>query len=628
MTLKQTLFWLLFPALLAFGAGRPFAVDDVSAWRSLSDPQISADGSWVAFVETQNDSQIRIISATATTVTEPRPPGGGPPDNLRHDSFPRWSPDASRIAYLSNREGRTQIYILRIASSEAIQLTHLDRTPVALAWSPDGASIAFTAPVASKRQTPAWLPPSLLSAVRQGRDAWLQIFIVPSGGGAPRQITTGDVDHHGALAWMPDGSDLLSSWPPDPGDPLKGDEIYTIHLADGKIRRLTEHEGPDENPVPSPDGSKIAWLAADYKLQSYTPRKLYVMNADGSRAKVLSGLLDRDTREPQWSSDSRTVYFLADDRGATHIYAARNDATLRQVTAFSDRLRGFSLSDGGRAATVRSSFTAPAAVVTLAVDVPSELHQLVAANTSLLEDREIGAVEEISYSSAGYNMQGWLIKPPHFDASRKYPLILDVAEAPGHMYGAEFNLRAQIFAARGYLVACINPRGSAGYGEQFGNLLPTRFPGDDYEDLMRGVDILLARNYVDANRTLLAGGTAAAWAIGHTDRFAAAVIRRPVVDWTTGVSLHPDGAYRAAMWLRALPWENPEQYTQRSPLFSAQNFKTPTLILAGDSDPESEQLYFALQARKVDSALLRLAETAKPSDEIAELEATLAWFGR
>src|SRR5262249_22239935 len=154
------------------------------------------------------------------------------------------------------------------------------------------------------------------------------------------------------------------------------------HVADGKIRRLTEHEGPDENPVPSPDGSKIAWLAADYKLQSYVSRKLYVMNVDGSCAKVLSGLLDRDAREPQSSSDSRTVYFLADDRRATHIYAARNDATLRQVTAFSDRLRGFSLSDGGRAATVRSSFTPPAAVVTLAVDVPSVLHQLAAVNTA------------------------------------------------------------------------------------------------------------------------------------------------------------------------------------------------------------------------------------------------------
>jgi acylaminoacyl-peptidase len=196
------------------------------------------------------------------------------------------------------------------------------------------------------------------------------------------------------------------------------------------------------------------------------------------------------------------------------------------------------------------------------------------------------------------------------------------------MYGAEFNLRAQILAASGYLVAHINPRGSAGYGEQFGNLLPTRFPGDDYEDLMRGVDFLLTKNYVDANRILLAGGTAAAWAIGHTDRFAAVVVRRPVVDWTTNVTLRPDGAYRAALWLRALPWENPEQYTQHSPLSFAQNFKTPTLVLAGDRDPESEQLYFALQSRKVDSALLRLPETGRPSDEVAEIETTLAWFGR
>jgi acylaminoacyl-peptidase len=633
MTLKRTLIWLLFPALLAFGAGRPFAIEDVWEWRSLSDPQISADGSWVAFVEEQTDSQIRIVPTTVPTavtvpVTEPRPRGSDPASTPRRDRSTRWSPDARRIAYLSERDGRTQIYVRLIANGEEIHLTHLDRAPIALAWSPDGASIAFTAPVASRRQPPAWVPPSLLSALRQPPDAWLQIFVVPSAGGAPRQITSGDFDHHGALAWMPDGSDLLSSWPPDPSNSLKGDEIYAIHLSDGKIRRLTEHDGPDENPVPSPDGSKIAWLAADDKLQSYKPRKLYVMNADGSRVKVLSGLLDRDVREPRWSSDSRTLYFLADDRGATHIYAARNDATLRQVTTFPSRLRGFSLSDGGRAATIRSGFTTPAAVVTLAVDVPSEVRQLAAVNTALFKDRETGSVDEVNYPSAGYNVQGWLIKPPQFDESRKYPLILDVADGPGHMYGAEFNLRAQIFAAHGYLVACINPRGSAGYGEQFGNLLPTRFPGDDYEDLMRGVDFLLTKNYVDASRILLAGGTAAAWAIGHTDRFAAAVVRRPVVDWTADVTLRPDGARRAAMWLRALPWENPEQYTQRSPLFFAQNFKTPALVLAGDQDPESEQLYFALQSRKIDSALLRLPETGKPSDEIAELEATLAWFSR
>src|SRR5207253_2821758 len=186
-------------------------------------------------------------------------------------------------------------------------------------------------------------------------------------------LSSGDFDHGGEPVWMPDGQQILSSWLPDPDDPLRGDEIYAIRASDGRVQRLTNHPGPDEHPVPSPDGSKIAYVAADYKAQSYVTRKLYVMNADGSRVRVLSGLLDRDARNPQWSSDSRTVYFLAGDRGSTRVYGARNDGTLRQAISRPGRLRGFSLADDGRAVSVRSTLTAPVEVVTFAVDVPSEV---------------------------------------------------------------------------------------------------------------------------------------------------------------------------------------------------------------------------------------------------------------
>ena len=294
---------------------------------------------------------------------------------------------------------------------------------------------------------------------------------------------------------MPDGQSILVSAaaPPDAAHALEGGEIYAVPVAGGERRQITRHPGPDEAPVPSPDGSRIAWMAREPKAQSYVTTKLYVANADGSRAKVLAGALDRDVSHVQWSNDSRTVYFLADDRGATHVYAARNDGSVRQVTNAAERLRGFSLADNGRAVTVRQTSTAPAELVTFPVDLPAKPVKLAAANAALLAERDLGAIEEIQYASDGKTIQGWMVKPPAFDAAKKYPLLVDIDDAPRRMCGVDFRLRAQIFAARGFVVLCANPRGTPGYGEEFGNLIRSRFPGDDFDDLMRGVDHLIAK---------------------------------------------------------------------------------------------------------------------------------------
>jgi acylaminoacyl-peptidase len=369
-------------------------------------------------------------------------------------------------------------------------------------------------------------------------------------------------------------------------------------------------------------------LSTSANPQSYSVRRLYVMNADGSRVKLLSGLLDRDPVALQWSSDSRTVYFLADDRGSTHVYAVRNDGTVRQVTSAPERLNGFSLSDNGRAVSVRSSALEAGNVVTFTVDHVSQAITLTSPNEHLLAERDMSSVEEVKYEPGGQTVQGWVVKPAGFDASKKYPLLLDIRDDPRAMYGVDFNLRAQVFAAHGFVVLCMNPRGAPGYGEIFGNLLHSGFPGDDYDDLMHGVDLVMSKGFVDPMRVSVVGGLVAAWAIGHTDRFRAAVTRRPVADWVTDVATRPDGEYRAKAWMGAMPWEDPDQYRKRSPIFFAQNFKTPTLVLAGDPDPESDELYFALRERKVDAALLRMGSSEKPSEWILELDAILAWLAK
>jgi acylaminoacyl-peptidase len=531
--------------------------------------------------------------------------------------MPRWSPDGERIAYLSDRAGWVQIRVGRLESGEDTAMSAVTQVPLSLAWSPDGARLAFTARVAGA--PPAWAPPAILPMLRVGGAARVQVFVVASNGGAARQVTDGDLDFSGAPAWMPEGQTIVVA---------AGGAIYAIHVTDGTARALTANGLCNESPVPSPDGARIAFLATESKPQSYAIRKLCVMNADGSRVKVLSGLLDRDASLPQWSSDSRTVYFIADDRGSTNVYAARRDGTLRQATRAGQTLRGFSVADNGRAVSVRSSRTEAGSVVSFAVDTPSEPLVLAAPNEHLLAERDMGRVEEIHYESDGKSIQGWVVKPPVFDASKKYPLLLDIQDTPRRMYGEEFPFRAQVYAAQGYVVLCANPRGTPGFGEEFGYLLRTRFPGDDYEDLMRGVDFVAARGYVDPKRLFVTGGLVAAWAIGHTDRFRAAVAVRPIADWVTDVATAPNGPQRARDWMGAMPWDDPEQYVKHSPIFFAQNFKTPTLVIGGVYDAGADELYFALQARNVDSALVKLRDESKPGARVLELETVLRWFGR
>jgi dipeptidyl aminopeptidase/acylaminoacyl peptidase len=618
--LLNKLLLVLFCSAAAFAARQPFSTEDFWAWRNASDPRISPDGQWIVYVESWND---RAADARFTNLwiasSEGKTRRKFTEGNWRDES-PRWSQDGTRVAWLSDRGGKRRIFTRRLESGPETEIAVPAQTPLNLAWSPDGASIAFTARVQAKAQVPAWAPLAILPRLRASREAYLQIFVVPVAGGDVRQVSKGDIDHRGEPAWTADGQSILTSR--DDG------QIWAIRVANGAVKQVTNEPGRNEQPLPSSDGAKIAWLNTTSHPQSYNVHKLYVMNPDGTRVKLLSGQLDRDPTDLQWSSDSRTIYFVADDHGTTHVYAARSDGTARQVTSAAEKLRGFSLADNGRAVAVRGSATEAGDVVTFTVDRVSQAVTLASPVERLLADRDIGAMEELHYDSDGQNVQAWVVKPAGFDATKKYPLVLDVRDDPREMYGVDFKLRAQILAANGFVVLCVNPRGAPGYGEQFGNLLHARYPGDDYDDLMRGVDLVLSKGYVDPQRLTIVGGLLAAWTIGHTDRFHAAVARRPVSDWTLDVATRADGDRRAREWMGAMPWEDPEQYWKHSPVYFAKNFKTPTLVLAGDADVESDELYFALQSRNVDSALVRMGASEKPSEWVLELETTLAWLKR
>jgi dipeptidyl aminopeptidase/acylaminoacyl peptidase len=566
------------------------------------DPRISPDGRAVVFVEEWNDRSTDAVCSNLWLVST----GGGHPRRLTdgpwRDRSPRWSPDGTRVAWISGRGG------VRILALDAQRESAIEGSPLALAWSPDGRSIAYTARVAAA--VSAWAPPAILPMLVPGPTGRTAIFVVPSGGGPAGDVTGVDLDALGEPAWTRDGKSILSA--------AADGRIYAIRLAGGGAHRLTD-SNRNGNPVPSPDGARIAWVATDSVPHSYSIGKLYVMNTDGSHVKLLAGALDRDPACLQWSSDSRTVYFIADDAGATHVYAAHADGAVRQVTGAVERLRGFTLADNGRAAAVRTTGDA-VEVVAFPVDMPPATATVLASPMAeLLAARETAAAEEIRFPSAGKSIQGWMIRPPRFDRLWKYPLLLDIADAPRRMLGPAFSLRAQIFAARGWVVLRVNPRGTPGYGEEFGRLLPTRYPGDDADDLLAAVDFAVAQGGIDTARVAVSGGLLTAWLIGHSDRFGAAVARRPIVDFALAGG-------RAVPWMGAEPWENPEQYARHSPLYFAQNWKTPTLVLAGEHDPQADEFYAVLQRRKVDAAMVRVPD-GKPSARVAELESALAWLG-
>jgi len=566
--LKRTALAFALCAAVAYSAQQPFGPDDLWAWRSLSDPRISPDGRWVVYVEAWNDRAADARRANLWLVSADGKEQRRFTNGDWQDAAPRWSPEGDRLAWISDRTGSPRIFVGKLDAGAETAIVTPGISPASLAWSSDGKWIAFTT-----------------------NQPHARVFVVQASGGSVRQVSTGDFDH-GPPAWMPDGQWILAAG--------AGAGIRAFRAGGGETRRLTP-PGNYESPLPSPDGARIAYLARDPKPQAYVVRKLYVMNADGSGSHAISGALDRDVFDPQWSADSRTVYFLADDAGATHVYAARADGSLRQATDAPERLSDFAVAANGRAAAVRSTASGGEEVVAFSVFDSAERATLAAPNARLLASREIVQPQEIRFESAGRSVQAWLYKPPRFDPAKRRPLLVDQREALRGMSGFEFNLPAQVLAARGLVVLCANPRGTPGYGEDFGNLLRTRAPGDDLDDVLSGVDLVVAKGYADLQRVSIAGGLSAAWALGHSDRFASVIARR------------------AKAWLDE-PWD-----PQRSPILFARNFKTPTLVIADPSDPQSDQLFEALQNAKVDSTLLRLPGSS-PGATALELEAILAWL--
>jgi acylaminoacyl-peptidase len=668
---------LLLTAIIATGVAPSFAQNpapplqplDVFDLQWASDPQISPDGRNIAYVrmgfDIKTDRARGVVWLTGVDGKHARPLS-----SAAHSASPRWSPDGTRLAYLgAAADGSTQLFVYWAESGVTAAISNFTESPGSLAWSRDGRWLAFTMPVAAERKPlkvdlpdppkdVKWADrPKLIdrTVFRIDGEGYLpnvfsQLFVIGADGGAARQVTHGDFDHDGTPAFDVDGKSVLitaNRRADAEYEPLDS-EIYRVDLSNDSIHALTDRRGPDHHPVISPDGKHIAYLGFDDKRLGYQATQLYVMDIDGGGSRSLTPRLDRDAAAPQWSGDSRQVLFQYGDHGSIKIAAVDLGGKMRILAGDlggADVSRpysggSFSSASNGRFAYTRGAPLAPAALAT-----GTSMHDitaLTALSDPLLRRRTLGALEEISFDSSvdHRRIQGWMVKPPGFDAAKKYPLLLEIHGGPFASYGPSFAAEIQLYAAAGYVVLYLNPRGSTGYGEEFADLIHHDYPNNDYGDLMSAVDAVLDRGYVDDRRLFVTGGSGGgvltAWIVGHTDRFRAAVVVKPVINWTSFVLTGDLANYFYRYWFEGFPWDNMQSYWKRSPLAYVGNVHTPTMLMTGEADyrtpsSEAEQFYEALKLRKIDTALVRVPNashdiSARPSLLIDKVAYVLAWF--
>ncbi|MEZ5044822.1 MAG: S9 family peptidase [Saprospiraceae bacterium] len=656
---------------LTIQAQARFEFEDVFELENINDPQISPDGNQVVYRRDAKDimtdgtrSQLWIVNFDGTNN---RPLT----DGLKNDYHPRWSPDGKQLIYTSNRNGKPQLFLRWMETGIENQLTHFTETPSNFAWSPDGKWLAFTMSVAAESSTlkvklpkkptgatwvdtPVYIDKMKYRSDGAGyvKDTYSHIFLLPIDGGHARQLTSGNFNHSGPFSWSADGASVLFSANrhEDAEYEPANSEIYEVNIASGAIKQLTDRHGPDGNPKVSPDGKWIAFTGYDEKYQGYQVAHLYVMERNGKNIRLLSGKLDRDIDNVQWDAAGKGLYFQYDDKGHTKIafmdLSGKHSDLANEVggLTFGRPYGGgtFSVANNGRFA---YTLTAPDHPADLAVGEKGQAsRRLTSVNDDLFSYKKLGAVEEIWYKSSfdQREVQGWICKPPDFDPNKKYPLLLEIHGGPFTNYGWRFSAEVQLYAAAGYVVLYTNPRGSTSYGAEFGNLIHHNYPGQDYDDLMSGVDEVIKKGYIDEDQLYVTGGSGGgvltAWIVGNTDRFRAAVVAKPVINWTSFV-LHSDNpAFFYKYWFPGLPWEEQENYYKRSPLSLAGNVKTPTMLLTGEQDyrtpiSETEQYYAALKLNKVETAMVRIQNsghgiTSHPSNLINKVAYILAWFDK
>ena len=644
---------------------RYFKSEDIFNLEYVSEVQVSPNGKYVAYVRRSNDIMSDSSRANVWLASVDGKSHRPLLSSKKSYYSIRWSPDGSRLAYLSNEEGKPQLYVRWMDTGQTALVTNVTSNPSNITWSPDGKHIAFTMSVDAKEKPldvkmpkkpdgAKWSPSfQYITKARYQADgrgilepAYTHIFIVPADGGTARQLTSGNYHHNGRLSFSPDSDKIYFSANRSDNweyEPVEGD-IFSVDMM-GNIAQLTNDKGLESSPVVSPDGKHIAYARRDDEKVMYKNSYLYVMKSDGTDAKNLTKDIDNSVSNFHWK-DNKHVYFQQSVRGLAQV----------DVVSLSGRVKAVANGLGGTTLGrpyVFGTYHAVDDVVAYTkgrTDRPADLYvttrnerQLTALNEDVLGHKQLGEVKEIVYPSSidGEEIQGWYILPPNYDSSKTYPLILEIHGGPNLAYGPVFTAELQRMAAEGYVVFYDNHRGSTGYGERFALLLQGKYSSEyDFSDHMSGVDALIEKGIADPERLFItggsAGGIASAYAIGLTNRFKAAVVAKPVINWLSKVLTADSGLYQIPFQFPGMPWDNVEHYWKRSPLSLVGNVTTPTMLITGVEDKrtpmsETEQFYQALKIQKVDSVLVKVPGSphgiaSKPSRMIGKVENILAWF--
>lgn len=644
---------------------------DIFSLEYASGLDISKDGKTVVFVrnfmDIQTDRKLSNIWSIDTKSKAMRPITTGD----HSDYSPLLSPDENKIAYISTRTGRPQIYITWLDSGQTAKITNLTSSPSNLSWSPDGNNLVFSMFVEKPQSNPVSLPGKPKGAKWSDPAIYIddvyyrfdgggyttkgstEIFTIPTLGGTPRQLTNDEFDNSGPYSWSIDAKTIFFSANRHENRdfaPLNSD-VYALSVEDLSIKQLTTRDGPDNNPVVSPNGKLIAFTGFDDKRLNYDNAQLFVMEADGSDIRQVSEAFDRSIDGLAWDDDSKNIYIQYDDKGKS-VLALQSLRRGTKRTILSESLGGqsygrpytgaeFAVSASGQVAFTLSDPLRPADV---ALINKKKTIQLTRLNDDFLGHKALAKIEEIWFKSSAdeRDIQGWIAYPPGFDNSKKYPLVLEIHGGPVTAYGPHFSMEVQLFAAAGNVVLYTNPRGSSSYGKEFANTIDKNYPSQDYDDLMSGVDAVIEKGFIDTDQLYVTGGSGGgvltAWTIGHTDRFAAAVVAKPVINWYSFVLTADFYPFFYQYWFDKKPWEDLKTYMEYSPISYVGNVKTPTMLLTGEADfrtpiSETEQYYQALKIQGVDSAMVRIPGAShgiyrKPSNLMAKVEYILWWFNQ
>jgi dipeptidyl aminopeptidase/acylaminoacyl peptidase len=661
------LFFAMLLSLIAYAqAKRPMTFDDLTAVKRVGDPQIAPDGSRVAYVVTDVDKNLnrgkRSVWVVSTT--------GGSPQPLitseKNDFSPRWSADGKWIAFLSTREGAPQIYLAGADGSNPRKVTAAPEGVSEFIWSPDGKIFAFTTDVypdcgslncvgkrseaEEKSKVKAVIADRLLfrhwDSFKRGKRSHL--FVVPSEGGEPKDLTAGDYDvppfslgDPTAFDFAPDSSEIIFARNTDKVEATStNNDLFIVSVNGGEAKRITgNNPGSDTTPRYSPDGKYIAYRSQARNGYESDRFRLMLYDRKAGTSKELSTGFDRWVGELVWAPDSQNIFIVAEDRGRELIGVASINGGVKPLIANSASNSVSISSDGKTLAFARSSLDVPAEVFASKSD-GGDVRQLTRTNADLLAQLDLNKAEDFEFDGAlKTKIHGFIVKPPQFDKTKKYPMVLLIHGGPQGAWLDSWGYRwnYQMWAARGYVTVLINPHGSTGYGQAFTEQISGDWGGAVYDDLMKGVDHMIKLGYVDPNRLGAAGGSYGGymvnWILGHTDRFKALVSHAGIYNLT---SMYATEELWFADWeFKGAPWDNPALYAKWSPHLSAKNFKTPTLVVHGELDyrvpvGEGLQLFSTLQRRGVPSKLLYYPDEGhwvlKPQNSELWYKTVLDWL--